>query len=131
MKNLLTTTILAGFLAVPVVVPAFAASHEAMSCADFMALDSDGQMEAVHAMHEAAMMDDDMDDMASDDMKDDMSDDDMASEDMKDGDDMASDDMMDEEMTDDDMSDTEMVSAYCADHPDMTIADSMAMDSDM
>lgn len=127
MKKLLTTTILAGFLAVPVAVPAFAASHGALSCADFMAMDADGQMEAVHAMQEAAMMDDDMDDMASDDMKSD----EMADDDMKDGDDMASDDMSGDDMMDDDMSDVEMVSAYCADHPDMAITDSMAMDSDM
>jgi hypothetical protein len=46
MKTLLATTILVGSMAVP----AFAQMADDMSCADFMAMDSSGQMAAMESM---------------------------------------------------------------------------------
>jgi hypothetical protein len=105
MKKLLATTMLAGGLMAS---PAFAQmSSEDMSCADFVAMDSSGQMEAMKSMAGG---------MASDAMKSsDMASDAMKSGDMKSGD-MASGDM--------DVTADDVVSA-CADHPDMMVHDAV------
>ena len=107
-------------------VPAFAASHgmdaTMMTCADFSAMDADGQMKAMDAM---SMASEGMtsDQMASDDA---MASDDEASDAMA-SDDEASSDMASDAMASDDMaSDTMMATATtCADNPDMMAMDAM------
>ena len=96
MKTLLAATILIGSLSVP----AFAQMADDMSCADFMAMDSSGQMQAMEAMGGAmaggAMMSSEGDAMTSDAM---------AGEHM--------------EMTADAVADA------CADHGDMMVQDAI------
>jgi hypothetical protein len=103
MKKFLATTMLAGLMASP----AFAQMSSDMSCADFVAMDSSGQMEAMKSMAGG---------MASDAMKSS----DMASDAMKSGD-MKAGDMASGEM---DVTADDVVSA-CADHPDMMLHDAM------
>jgi hypothetical protein len=99
MKTLLALTILSGVL----VAPAFAQmSSEDMSCADFTAMDSSGQMAAMDSMGSGM----ESDAMASDSMK---------SDDMK-SDDMASDDVT---VT------AESVAEACGEHPDMMVHDAI------
>jgi hypothetical protein len=117
-------------------VPAFAASHgmdaTMMTCADFSAMDADGQMKAMDAMSMASegMTSDQMasdDAMASDDEASDaMASDEGASEAMA-SDDEASSDMASDAMASDDMaSDTMMATATtCADNLDMMAMDAM------
>jgi hypothetical protein len=103
MKRLLATTMLAGLMASP----AFAQMSSDMSCADFVAMDSSGQMEAMESM---------VGGMASEAMKSsDMASDAMKSGDLKSGE-MASGEV---EVTADD------VISACADHPDMMVHDAV------
>ena len=104
MTKLLATTMLAGGL---MAAPAFAQMSSDMSCADFVAMDSSGQMEAMKSMAGG---------MASDAMKSS----DMASDAMKSGD-MKSGEMASGEM---DVTADDVVGA-CTDHPDMMVHDAM------
>ncbi len=116
--------IMATGLAAATAIPAFAASHDTdmakATCGEFAAMDTEGQMAAMDAMHMAA------DEMASDEMSsdamasDDSSTEEMASDDAA-TDDMASDDMMAEEMTE--------IAAVCDGKPDVMVMDAM-MSSD-
>ena len=117
MNKLLATTLLASFLAVP----AFAdSSAQNMTCDDYMAMDSAGQMGAVASMS---------DNMAADNMSaDSMTSDDMASDAMS-SDAMASEDMASDDMASSDTAMSQKVANACADNPDMMVGD--AMDSEM
>lgn len=127
MNKLLATTLLASFLAVP----AFAdSSAHDMTCGDYMAMDSGGQMGAVASMSDNMAADNmSADSMASDDMASDaMSSDDMASDAMS-SDAMASEDMASDDMASSDTAMSQKVADACADNPDMMVGD--AMDSEM
>ena len=96
MKKFLLASVLTGALCFP----AFAAMSPDMSCADFMAMDADAQMEALGQMAGGGMA---ADNMAADSMA---------------ADSMAADDMM--------AGDTaKAVAAVCADNPDMMVSDAM------
>jgi hypothetical protein len=96
MKTLLATTILVASLSVP----AFAQMADDMSCTDFMAMDSSGQMQAMESMAGA---------MAGDAM--------MSSE---------GDAMKPDAMADDHMGVTaDTVADACADHGDMMVQDAI------
>lgn len=102
MKTLLATTILVASLSVP----AFAQMADDMSCTDFMAMDSSGQMQAMESMAGA---------MAGDAM--------MSSEG---GDAMKSDAMAGDAMAGDHMGVTaDTVADACADHGDMMVQDAI------
>jgi len=123
MKKLLLASVLTGAMSVP----AFAQMSHDMSCADFMAMDANAQMEALGQMAGDGMAADNMaaDDMAGDDMgSDDMAADDMAADDMA-ADDMAADDMAADDMMAEDTVTAEAVAAACADNPDMMVSDAM------
>ncbi len=123
MKKLLLASVLTGVMSVP----AFAQMSHDMSCADFMAMDADAQMEALGQMAGGGMAADNMaaDSMAADDMAaDHMGSDDMAADDMA-ADHMGSDDMMAG-----DTAAAEAVAAVCADNPDMMVSDAMMKTGD-
>ena len=87
-----------------------------ITCAEFTAMDADGQMEAMDAMHTM------VDEMATDEMaSDDATDDAMASDDATD-DAMASDDATDDAMASDQMM---AMTTACESAPDMMAMDAM------
>lgn len=98
MKKFLLASVLTGAMSFP----AFAQMSHDMSCADFMAMDADAQMEALGQMAGSGMA---ADNMAADSMA---------------ADDMTSDDMMAEDTVT-----AEAVAAACADNPDMMVSDAM------
>ena len=102
MKTLLATTIFFSLLAFP----AFAQmSMDDMSCADFVAMDSSAQMEAMGSMGSGMESGESSDTMASDSESEEMKSEDMASGEM--------------EVT------AESVAEACADQPDMMVNDAI------
>jgi len=118
MKKFLLASVLTGAMSFP----AFAQMSHDMSCADFMAMDADAQMEALGQMAGGGMAADNMaaDNMAADDMAaDNMAADNMAADNMA-ADNMAADNMMAEDTVT-----AEAVAAVCADNPDTMVSDAM------
>jgi hypothetical protein len=108
MKTLLMALVLTGAMSFP----AFAQMSQDMSCADFMAMDADAQMNTLGQMAGDAMGADNMaaDNMAADNMA---------------ADNMAADNMAAGDMKAEDTVAAEAVTAICADNPDMMVGDAM------
>jgi hypothetical protein len=108
MKTLLMALVLTGAMSFP----AFAQMSQDMSCADFMAMDADAQMNTLGQMAGDAMGADNMaaDNMAADNMA---------------ADNMAADNMAAGDMKAEDTVTAEAVTAICADNPDMMVGDAM------
>jgi hypothetical protein len=111
MRNLFLATVLTGAMAVPALADM---SHD-VSCADFMAMDANAQMEALEQMAEDGMA---ADSVAADDLA---THDDMGSGDMA----TAQEGTGSDEMMADHAVSVEAAAAVCTDNPDMMVSDAM------